>query len=109
MFDAVVRQALHSGTMEVHWHRNKAKTYGTFGLQCCRCRMTVIVEWPKALNHEESETVQQLLACFVHPQPYLAAIMDKQPEKRKWCHLLEDDSSSVDANAWEEQRKVVSN
>ena len=73
--------------------------------------MTVIVEWPKALNDEESEIVQQLLACFVHPQPYLAAIMDKppEPEKRKWCHLLEEDSSSVDANAWEEQRKAVSN
>ena len=108
-FFEVVKHALHSGTMEVHWHRNSKKTYGTFGMQCRRCGMTLVVEWPHALNDEDSEIARQLLACFVHPQPYLAAIMDKQPEEKKWCTLMEDDESSVDSNAWEEERKVLSN
>ena len=107
MFFDEVKHGLQAGVMELHFHHNVKKTYGTFGMQCRRCGMTIVLEWPQGLAPSESSIAQQLLASFVHPQPYQAALMDQMPEEPKWCTLLDDDERLVDSKVWEVDKTPV--
>ena len=73
--------ALDKLQMDMHYHRTRSKSFGEFGLQCRQCGMSLVISWPKEITSPETECVQQLLASFVHPQPYQFALLDRRSDE----------------------------
>ena len=75
--------ALEKLQMDMHFHRTRSKAFGQFALQCRQCGMSLVISWPKDITPLEVTCVQQLLASFVHPQPYQSALLDWSWDKEE--------------------------
>ena len=96
--------ALDTLQMDMHYHRTLSKSHGEFGMQCRRCGMSLVISWPRALTSTEAECAQQLLAAFVHPQPYQLALLDRRPGKTDLDGLVDAAASMAGSKVCEVER-----
>ena len=98
--------ALDTLQMDMHYHRTLSKSHGEFGMQCRRCGMSLVISWPRTLTSSEAECAQQLLAAFVHPQPYQLALLDRKPDETDLDGLVDAAAPTAGSKVCEVERMM---